>query len=245
MKSRELNKLYQIMRVSRFYFKYKTETAKVAVAKKIIKNFDDKIDEVLVNALKQKEEISYAAKQNNALRERITTEVVKLGMMASLYFSEKSDFHSLGNSDLSYTFYKGLTQVNFVTRCGITLDFLRKHLSELKPYGIREKEIASVSELLKEYDKIKVLPKSLHKDKKYCTENILKGLEELSKMQRTKLDKIAACYFEQETVKREYKKARKYVRYKNPQGMFEAMMRWYRGKKKKGSTRIKPQSTRI
>jgi len=156
-----------------------------------------------------------------------------VGLRASIYFNDIPDYEHLYNVDFTYSDYKRLSQTSFTTRIAIVLRVVYKFTNELKPYGIREKDLQRIEELKKQYDKIMALPRNLQCQKATTTHFIKKQLKELNKMQCHVIDNIAKSFFEPVFLKNEYRKARKIVQHKNPEGLFDDMLRRYRGVKKK------------
>jgi hypothetical protein len=237
MKSRQLNKLYQLMRVSRVFQKRRASMNGVPGMKKVLNSFDDKIDDLLIRVFNQKESITYAARQKREIREELTKETLTVSLMASVYFLNVGDNDHYANVNFTYSDYKRVSEVIFPIKVNIVLGIVRKFPKELVPYGIRERNLQRIEELKKEYAKIVSLPRNLQCKKAANTDSIKKQLKELTKMQCKIIDNIAKSFFETAFLKNEYRKARKIVQHKNPEGMFDEMLRRYRGVKRKRISR--------
>ncbi|MEO5570474.1 MAG: hypothetical protein ABIT08_08905 [Bacteroidia bacterium] len=232
MKARQLNKLYQLMRISRVFHKRKEKMNAVPGMKKVIKSFDDKIDDLLIYALKQKENITYAARQKREIRDELTKDTVFVCMKASVYFETISDFEHLFQVNYTLSDLKKLSEVVFPLRITNVLNVALTYKKELKSWGLSTKELQRIEESKKEYLKIVSLPRLLQTSKSTKTDLIKRGLKELTKIQFNIIDKIAKSFFEPVFLKNEYRKARKIVHHKHPEGMFDEMLRIYRGVKK-------------
>ncbi|MEP7169212.1 MAG: hypothetical protein ABI855_07555 [Bacteroidota bacterium] len=239
MKARQLNKLYQLMRVSRTFKKHKEKMIRVPGMKKVIKSFDDKIDDLLIYVFKQKEDITYAAKQKRKLREEVTESTVHVCYKASAYFYGITDHEHLRQVDHKVSDFRKLSEVVFPLRVTNVVNVARNYTEELKSWGLKEKELQKIEEFLRQYDKIVSIPRNLQCSKATTTDSIKKSLTELDKIQCNLIDNIAKSVFETGVLKNEYRRARKIVQHKHPEGMFDEMLRIYRGgKKKKKVSRI-------
>ena len=232
MKSRQLNKLYQMMRVSRFFNRHKALAAAPA-AKKVIKMYNEKMDDLLVYALKQKADIKYGAKEKNNVREEFTQALLTAGKLTGWYLLEVNNFLDRGYVDLSYTGLKSLGNQKFHARSQIMIKIIDRYAKETKPYGIKENDILRLHKLAERFEKTRCLPRSLRISRQTYTLRVHELLTELNIMQRERLDKIVESLIDSQTIKSEYRKARKYIRHKHPQGMFDEMLIAYRGKRKK------------
>src|SRR6185436_3130141 len=181
MKSRELNKLYQMMRVSRFFYKHKSLLSGTPPAKRVIKLYNEKLDNLLVYALKQKEDIKYGAKEKNEVREEFTQALLIAGKLTGLYLLDVKNVVDLFQVDFSHTDLKALRKNDFTSRTTNMIKVIETHSKEIKEYGVKEKDIEKLRELSKKFDERIVLPNHLLIQRKYFTQQVLKHLTELNR----------------------------------------------------------------
>lgn len=236
MKGRQLNKLYQLMRISRFFELHKEKLVASAL-RKSIKGFNDHIDDVLVLALKQKNDITHVTKQKAEKREEMVRATLHVASLAGIYYLQNKNVIKQCHTGRNYTYYKMQSEVVVANRCKYIIEVVKDDVEFLKPYGIREKDVQRIATLAKEYEALQNMPRLLLVDKATKTSSIKEGLKELDTLQRKTLDSIAKCFFNTGILKSEYAKARKIVHHKNPEVLFDEMLKKYRGVRKKTTIR--------
>jgi hypothetical protein len=232
MKGRQLNKLYQMMRVARFFEMHKEKIIAPAL-KRSLKGFNDLLDNMLVSALEQKTDITFAAREKAEKREEMVRATLQVASLAGIYYLQTKNIQKQIAIGQPYTYYKMVSEVSVATRCQSLIRTVEEDIEFLKPYGLSRKDLQNVNALASAYEKLKNRPRNLLSGRIARTFHIKQELKELDVIQKKTLDGIAKCFFNKGILKSEYARVRKIIHHKNPEGLFDEMIKRYRGATKK------------
>ena len=216
MKGRQMKRLLSYLSTGQVFRENIAIIGTVPGALRTIKEFDELLLTILENMYKQAEPTKQYAMEKRALRIKLVKRAVLLSGMASAYSYDKNNPVLIVNFSRSFTKIFREFDVSVNAICSNIYNNLVKIQDELRPYGIRKKDIEELFELNEQFrDKI-AQPRVVIVCRTTQTECLKKNLDIAGKLLKERTDRMMPFFEQYRDFHAAYLASRKQVQYGRP-----------------------------